>query len=296
MKIFHADLTTAAVLKYRELQPHRPLQALISYGRRNVDHSNLMLQIRDKLDGLIMDSGTYTLNQNRKKYRDSITFEGYKSYLNLFADKANFYFNFDEDFSKSGFGKNFAYQLDLERAGFSPVPVVHDCYGSEIQTYIDRGHKMVAIGSGELKFAGLDDLRHIVDPLYRRGIKVHFLGCTQYRKLAYLPVYSADSTTWLRTGSSGRIFYWNPNRYGYNKLDKIALDDKPPKRATKYHIRDYMFRDQLEDYLCDELGLSINDLLGEERFLNRALVNIHYYVLLEEMINRQHQKQGFWVE
>ena len=48
------------------------------------------------------------------------------------------------------------------------MPVVHDCYSDEIKTYIDRGHKQIAIGSGELKFAGLDELRHIVHPLYRR--------------------------------------------------------------------------------------------------------------------------------
>jgi hypothetical protein len=75
-----------------------------------------------------------------------------------------------------------------------------------------------------------------------------------------------------------------------------VLDDKPPKRLTKYHIRDYMFRDQLEDYLCRELGLSINDLLGRDRLLNRALVNIHYFVLLEELINRKHKEQGFLLE
>ena len=201
MKIFHADLTTNAVLKYKQLHPGKPLRALISYGKRDIHHSNLMLGYRDHIDGLIMDSGTFTLNQNPRKYRSSINFEGYKSYLKQFSNKVDFYFNYDEDFSKNGFTKNFNFQIDLEAAGFSPIPVVHDCYGPEIQIYIDRGHKLVAIGSGELERAGLDELRHIVDLLYRNGVKVHFLGCTRYEKLAYLPVYSADSTTWNRTGS-----------------------------------------------------------------------------------------------
>ena len=289
-------MITKAGIKYKQLHPDRPLHALISYGRRDVHHRNLMLGHRHILDGLIMDSGTFTLNQNRKKYQNKINFKGYRSYLNLFAKKVDFYFNFDDDFSKSGFTTNFGYQLDLENAGFRPVPVIHDCYSDEIKTYIDRGHKLVAIGSGELKHAGLDDLRYIVDQLYRNDVKVHFLGCTRYEKLAYLPVYSADSTTWNWTGSSGRIFYLNPLRISYNKLDKIVVDDKPPKRLTKYHIRDYMFRNQLEDYLCRELGLSIDDLLGKNRLLNRALVNIHYFVLLEELINRKHKEQGFLIE
>jgi hypothetical protein len=240
-----------------------------------------------------MDSGTFTLNQNPKKFRKIITIDGYKSYMRIFADKVDFYFNFDEDFSKSGFATNYGYQIDLEKAGFSPIPIVHDCYGSEIDTYIDRGHDLIAIGSGELRFAGLDELYRIVNGLYQKGIKVHFLGCTEYQKLAYLPVYSADSTTWNRTGTSGRIFYWNPNRIGFNKVDKIVLDDKPPKRLTKYHIRDYLFRNQLEDYLYYDLKLSTDDLLGEDRYFNRSLVNIHYFVLLEELINRKHKEQGF---
>ncbi len=296
MKIFHSGLTTDAVLRYKQLHPDKPLRALISYGRLGTHHSNLMLGHRHMLDGLIMDSGTFTLNQNLRKYQNSITFKGYISHLNLFAKKVDFYFNFDEDFKKSGFTTNFGHQLDLENAGFRPVPVIHDCYSDEIKTYIDRGHKLVAIGSGELKHAGLDDLRYIVDQLYRKGVKVHFLGCTRYEKLAYLPVYSADSTTWNWAGASGRIFYWNPNRMGFNKLDKIVVDDKPPKRLTKYHIRDYMFRNQLENYLYQELGMSIDDLLGKNRHLNRALVNIHYFVLLEELISRKQRKQGFLLE
>jgi hypothetical protein len=252
-----------------------------------------MFDHRDKLDGLIMDSGTWTLNCNPEKYSKKITFGGYRAFLKVMGRKVDFYFNFDADFSKNGFDSNFAYQLALEKAGLNPVPVVHDCYGSEIGIYIERGYKQVAIGSGELKWAGLDELRHIVTPLYRRGIKVHFLGCTRYEKLAYLPVYSADSTTWARTGTAGRIFYWNPLKAGYNKLDKIALDDNIPKRYIQHHIRDYRFRVQLEEYLNRELGLALDDLMGKHRILNRALVNIHYFVLLEQIINAKHREQSF---
>ena len=293
MKIFHSELTAKVVLKYRQLQPHRKIRALISYAYRTKHHRDLLFGHRQMTDELIMDSGTFTLHSNRKKYQNSVTFDGYKSYMRQFAGKVDFYFNFDEDFSTDGFDINFRYQLELEKAGLKPVPVVHDCYGHEIQTYIDRGHDLVAIGSGELRRAGLDQLRDIVDGLYRKGVKVHFLGCTEYQKLAYLPVYSADSTTWNRTGALGRIFYWNPERVGYKKLDKISLDEKTPKRHVRHHIRDYPFRKRLEEYLYQELKLSIDDLLGKDRYLNRSIVNLHYFVLLEELIRRKHMEQGF---
>jgi hypothetical protein len=37
----------------------------------------------------------------------------------------------------------------------------------------------------------------------------------------------------------------------------------------------------------------VGDLMGNQKFLNRALVNIHYFVLLEELINAKHREQGF---
>jgi hypothetical protein len=297
MKIFHSDLTTKVALRYKELQPNKPLRGLISYGRRGNDQSDLLLSYRTLFEDLIMDSGTFTLFQNRKRHQKSITFKGYRSYINLFADKVDFYFNFDEDFSPDGFEKNFGYQLDLESRGFKPLPVIHDCYGPEIQCYIDRGHKLVSIGSGELAYASKDELYRIVNNLYEKGVLVHFLGCTQYEKLAYIPVYSADSTTWNRAGTASRIYYWNPARYGDNKMDEISLNDKVPIEKVKYHIRDYPFIKQLEDYLFTELRLTVDDIVnGEKRYLNRCLVNIHYFVLLEELINQKHKEQGFTFE
>ena len=296
MRIYHSELTVEVAKRYREVQPDKPLRVLISYGRRHHQTGGLMLNHRTLINGLIMDSGAYTLNSNPVKYSASITFSGYKAYLKQLADKVDFYFNYDAIFDKNGFDTNFGYQVDLELAGLTPVPVIHDCYGSEVQFYIDRGHKLIAIGSGELKFAGRDELYNILAPFHRTGVKVHFLGCTEFEKLAYLPVYSADSTTWNRTGSSGNIFYWNPLRIGYKKLDKAALDDGVRRAGAKFHIRTYPFRRQLEAYLCQELKLGLDDLYGREQILNRSLVNLHYFVLIEEYINHKHKEQGFNTE
>ena len=296
LRIYHSELTVEVVKRYRKVQPNKNLHALISYAHRETQTSGLMLDHRSIIDGLIMDSGVWTLNNNPAKYGKSITFYGYMAYLKQFADKLDFYFNYDAIFDKNGFSTNFGYQVDLELAGLRPVPVIHDCYGSEVQLYIDRGHKLIAIGSGELKHAGLDELYNVIAPMQRAGVRVHFLGCTEFKKLAYLPVYSADSTTWNRTGSSGNIFYWNPLRAGHKKLDKIALDDGVMRGGAKYHIRTYPFRRQLEEYLCRELKLGLDDLYGREQALNRSLVNLHYFVLIEEYINRKHKEQGFNTE
>ena len=61
MKIYHAELTTEALLQYRKLHPTKPLRALVSYGRQDKHLRNMMFDLRGQIDGLIMDSGTWTL-------------------------------------------------------------------------------------------------------------------------------------------------------------------------------------------------------------------------------------------
>ena len=111
MKIYHAELTTEALLQYRKLHPTKPLRALVSYGRQDKHLRNMMFDLRGQIDGLIMDSGTWTLNCNPKKYAEIITFGGYKAYMKILSHKFDFYFNFDADFSKEGFDTNFSYQI-----------------------------------------------------------------------------------------------------------------------------------------------------------------------------------------
>lgn len=293
MRIYHSELTVEVAKRYRRVQPQKPLRALISYGCRDPKTSGLMLEHRSLINGLIMDSGTYTLKSNPRKYAKSISFRGYMAYLRQFAGKVDFYFNFDRDFTTDGFDTNYDHQVELEHQGLKPVPVIHNCYGDEVQHYIKRGHKLLSIGSGELKNAGLNELYNIVAPIHRTGVKVHFLGCTKFDNLAFLPVYSADSITWNRTGTAGNIFYWNPLRAGYKKLDKIALEDGVLRGGAKYHIRTYPFRRHLEKFLERELKLGIDDLYGKGQYLNRSLVNLHYFALFEEFVNSEHKERGF---
>ena len=56
----------------------------------------MLAAIGSLINGLIMDSGTYTLNSNPVKYAKSITVRWlYMAYLKQFADKLDFYFNYD---------------------------------------------------------------------------------------------------------------------------------------------------------------------------------------------------------
>ena len=251
---------------------------------------------RVKLNSVVLDSGVWTLNLNPEKYRDRINLRAYQAYLKEVGRYFDFYFNFDEVMSVDGFDQNYGNQLVLEAAGLKPVPVVHDSYGEEVQLYIDRGYELVALGSSEVCDADVSELYRIVDKFYSKGIKVHLLGSTDYQKLAYLPVYSCDSSTWNHAGSRGHIIYWNPNKPGIDKTDPVCFDEKRAKRLSRNPIRDYRYRYELECYLEEQLGYSGDLLSAQGGWFYRQIVNIHYFVQLEKRIAAKHRELGyrFW--
>jgi hypothetical protein len=294
MKIYHSSLTKEAAVRYKALKPNEKLHVLVSYGRRD-SHSKYFLGDHGAIvDGRILDSGTWTLNNSRTKCEGTITLDGYISFLDRFESKLDFYFNFDEDFAGTGFETNYLNQLRMQGQGLSPVPVVHNCYSDEIQRYIDAGHKLIAIGSGELKHASLGDLQMICDKPYRAGVKIHFLGITRFEKLAYIPVYSCDASTWGHSSTRGLVWYWNPLKSGHNKIDKISVDEKlMPQRLVKVPLETYPFKGEFEKYLKTELGFSPKDLMGRKGSANREVANLHFYAQLEKIIDQKHKEQGF---
>jgi len=285
----------APIMGHLALFPEAVINVLISYGRRNRQEASLFFKNRHLVGKLAADCGTWTLNQNREKNEHRITFEGYKHFLKAFADKLDFYVNYDEDFSRKGFETNLAYQLRLEEAGFTPIPVIHDCYGPEVQYYLDRGYKMLSIGSGELKFGSVQELRIIMEPLYEQGIKVHFLGCTDYEKLAYLPVFSSDSSSWTQAGARDYVLFWNLARSGFDKTDKVLLTQEPSTKMKGLHYKVHPFINEFEEYLDRELGFSIEEIVGNGSMviLKRQIINIHYFLDLEAQVNKKHAELGF---
>jgi hypothetical protein len=295
--IYLVGVSSKALLAYHQRYPSERPNLLLSYARRSKDCGKLIFNYRSLIGGLISDSGTYTLSSNPGKFADLITLSGYQSYLHQLGRHFDFYFNFDQDFSRTGFDINLANQLQLERAGLKPVPVVHDCYSNEIQYYIDHGYDLISIGSGELRDADVHELYRIVDKMNSQGIKVHFLGCTDYQKLAYVPIYSADSATWNQAASRGHLLYWNQLIPGIDKKDKICFVYDLPKKYMLNHIDHHPHQRQIESYLNRELGYSISELKGSTGSLKRSVANIHYYIQLENRIAAKHRELGFkfWV-
>jgi hypothetical protein len=293
MKIYHSSLSKDAAILYKSLKPNEKLHALLSYGRRENSSAYFLVENREILDGLILDSGTFTKQKHPDLYVETITLEGYIDYLENFHSQLDFYFNFDEDFGGSGFETNYINQLRIEKQGFTPVPVVHNCYSDEIQRYIDAGHKLIAIGSGELKHASLGDLQMICERFRRAGVKIHFLGITEFDKLAYIPVYSCDASTWGHSSAEGRVHFWNPEKRGRRKIEEIRFTFRSEERFLEDYIDNHPSKWVLAEYLKTELGFTLKDLKGTAGYNNRVVANLHFYAQLEKIINQKHKEQGF---
>lgn len=298
MKIFLSSFTAQVLNEIHERVPNKKPNVLLSYGIRKNDDVLIMDRMRKSVASLILDSGTFSLHTADGSSEEEITFQGYLNYLKLCDNKYDFYFNFDRNFTTTGFEENQYYLKQLEAEGFKPVPVVHDYYREEIDYYIDSGYKLVALGSvmqpGSIKFLrNKTDIKYAVERLIKHDIKIHVFAAASYSQLYDIPVYSSDASSWAQHAATGKILFWNENHESTDKTDMIRFFDRPGLKAdNNFFFHEYPRLRELEEYL-DSLGITYEDLMGKNMALFRQVVNTAYYMQLEEIITKKHAEQGF---
>ncbi len=295
MLIYQASLFRKILLQHHCLFPSQKINVLRSFGIANKEEIEFMITHRDKVGSLILDSGVWTLNNRKTDAGIKISVNTLKSYLHQNANYFDFYFNFDSDFTNKGFGTNLHNQRVLENAGLHPVPVIHNIYGDEIEYFLKKNYPMLALGSNIL--LDLDEMYDVVMTLYKEGVKVHLFGCTDYDFLSSVPCYSSDSSTWALAGAYGNIMYWNSNIIGNNKGEKINLGEfersSNPKSQSLLHHKDSA---EIIAHLQDTFDINYSDLLLDNGYYRRMLINSHFFVELEERVNQEHKKRGFMFE
>ncbi|MFC1882832.1 hypothetical protein ACFL2S_15250 [Thermodesulfobacteriota bacterium] len=255
MKLYHASLITKVLLKYHELFPDKKLNVLRSFGNLSHEMLDFCKTYRGIIDSLI----------------------------------------FDSDFIGDADETNYINHVTLEGRGLKPVPVVHDIHGNEIKHYTDKGcekYPIVAIGSTQMK--SVRTLDYVMSEFQGTGIKIHLFGKCKFELLVNFPIYSCDSTAWSHRGQYGFIYYWNRHNDGINLTDKIYMEEYlEAGKEHKITYSNYEYRDELDNYLYDTLGVTESDLLGPDGAFYKQLVNLHYYVQLEEIVNEIHRQKGF---
>ncbi len=292
MKIYNSSMNIATIKEYSRRFPNKKLNVLRSFGMLDGEVFDICTKHRELIGGLILDSGTWTLNNASPETTKHITLENYAGYLKRFGSQFDFYFNFDSNFTNDGFEENYANQLILEKRGLKPVPVVHDINGSEIPTYIDRGYERVALGSTQIK--SVRTMAKVMEQFEGTGIKVHLFGNTKFELLANFPIDSCDSAMWAKEGGYGQLRFWNPKKEGENKTDQIYTEDYLREEISKEKLfSSYPFREDLKAFLYTTFGITHYDLLGRDGAYHKRLVNTYYFVQLEEIITRIHKEKGF---
>ncbi|MBF0227427.1 MAG: hypothetical protein HQK76_18435 [Desulfobacterales bacterium] len=300
MKIFQSSIKSDVVegLNKRYFAKngvYKKLNILLSYGVSG-DEDKFLAKPTGLINSIILDSGAWSLNNRKSNNGMEITLKGYELYLKIFGDMFECYFNFDENFTPEGCLENLRNLTKLEESGLKPIPVIHDYYEDEIDYYIDKGYDMVALGSifnaekrkQERKY---DDVKLAVNNLIKKkfDIKIHVFASSSYEVLSKLPVYSSDSSNWAQNVKYGYIPYWNEGKTD-NIYFEDYLDDEKPNRI---YFKKYCFRKELEEYLDKQLGMTYDDLMGNNNQLNRQIVNSLYYIEIEEKVTQEHKRQGF---
>lgn len=150
----------------------------------------------------------------------------YAEWLGVNAKHLRVYANLDVIGSVEGTARN---QRELERRGFSPLPVFH--LGSplpELERLIDAGYPYIALGGMVGKNKDLL-MRYAIQcfKLARakgKGTQFHGFGLTSIRSIVNLPWYSVDSTTWLRGTKFGELDLFDPTIVNLRRAKMFTSD------------------------------------------------------------------------
>lgn len=182
---------------------------------------------------IMMDSGAFSFHRmlqkqtgqrSKKKSRGyrpeeierlrEETIDLYVAYCKAHGKQWDFYVNFDYEPRVPIAWKM---QLRLEKLGLKPVPVFHGDEGLDwVRRYVDRGHKLLAIGTGKASKRGWRDKMAFYDTMFdaaeKWGFKLHGLAVTKPSIMTSFDFYGVDSATWGVQSAYGGIVRFIPDR------------------------------------------------------------------------------------
>ena len=286
--------TIEQIIAFHRMHPDKPLNVLLTYAKQQ-HFNDFQVLHRNKMCSLILDSGAYTLNKSEWARRPKNLLKEYAVFAGYTTQFYDFIFNLDENFSMRGYEENMLNQFDLENAGLDPVPVVHNLFNGEIERLIALDYDVIAIGQCE-HGRNFKQLNSAVTRIHEADRKVHLFGVSELEILQELPVWSCDSSSWAQYVQYGQVMWWNDANKDWSPWDVLYFpkkqDEHDPTKGKNYFS--YAFKDDFDAYIWENLNLTIDDLLGERRVLNRALVNILFYKEMETLVAAYHRDvKGF---
>jgi hypothetical protein len=293
-RVFQASLHSDVSHKYRSLFPapdDKP-NVLVSPAYNMNDWLSFLTSDRHMIGKIIGDSGAFSVASGTS----DISLQQVIFFFKKFGSKLEWYANFDANFSDHGFDENISNQLDMEKKGLSPVPVIHNFFTGEIEYYVKSGrYPVLALGSSQT--TSFDNLRFAVDKikLLNPDIKIHWFGGSKFDWMIRLPIAFCDTSSWAFTGKYGNINYFNPKT---GKNDVLYVGGRAEKsKDAKYHFLTYPWNKDVEQYLWENFKLTFRDLNQPNGGnFNKQVVNLRFFVEHEKRINQERIKRGVPLE
>jgi hypothetical protein len=266
----------------------KKLDVLLSLGLIS-DLEDFAITKRHMIGSLICDSGAYSVakSKGKSKGKSDITIRKVIAFYKAWGFKFDMYFNFDDDFGEDSFEHNLENYLKMVKAGLKPVPVIHNFYNEEIELYLDNYDcPCLALGSDQSR--SFDDIEYAVNKIKRLSpdTKIHLLGRCVYEWLCKLPIDACDITSAMIMAGMGQINYWNEEKAGFNKTEKIYVGGRMKElKENEYHYVTHPLRVRLDEYLKETFGFVYADLVGYNAAQNLQLINVRYYTDLQKRIN-----------
>lgn len=292
INIYVSSLSLELLLKYKNIFPDSEVNVLLSYGTISGDYYDMLFTYRHLINSLILDSGTFTRKFSGASSAGKVEFDGFLAYCLTFKDQFDMIFNYDEDFAPTGYNTNLRYLNELIKNGINAVPVVHDYPGQEVDKYIDAGFDTISLGyakEGHKK----GYYHECVEKIKMAGKKVHLLGISTYDALFDVHADYCDSSNYAQAVKYGYIYYWDESIEHHDKSIELHFLDFTDEKQDKTNFEDFERRDDVEHYLENTLGISYIDLYGHRKHFYRMLVNLDYYVNLQDRVREQHKRRSW---
>ena len=86
---------------------------------------------------------------------------------------------------------------------------------------------------------------------------------------------------------------WDESIEHHDKSIELHFLDFTDEKQDKTNFEDFERRDDVEHYLENTLGISYIDLYGHRKHFYRMLVNLDYYVNLQDRVREQHKRRSW---
>ena len=293
MRMYISSVPRKILEKFTERWPDEKVDVLRSFVLEPEETTDIALYRPACISSLILDSGTFSINDN-PDLADESTVNHYREYLRNYRSKFDFYFNYDISFDGNDH-INWEMQRILENPYPNPadnqpsksVPVIQDLADVPKYCKLKGDYPLVAIGSGANK--KVKPLKDAVKKLYDAGIKVHLLAIATYDVLHDIPAWSCDFTSFLRWATFRRVCFFDQD-----ENQEYVFSTKEFVKSGKDNVR-YLF-DGDEEY-ADKYGAwlaqkgfdDLFDIDFDKDIDTIMLANIWHYKELARIITEEHK-------